>query len=500
LIYQAALFFPLPLVLYAQVTTDFQRPFDQGRVIELPGTSEYQGDLQQEIEWESDFPRVHTLEGILNQEIGWVPTSTGTDSASAQALFEGIPYPFPSSNLLTWVPAFRNFELLNFPASGWWGPSSAVGAVQIRLPDETNVSRSTFGGWGGSGGVWGGEGDYENPDFSMEGSFQHGSPNSFASTDALNILFGSNLTTNDSLKIKTGFLGAEWFGGDNWYSWFGSLKWESANFQSLEFKPFVQSAELNGVTVQEVGSDLNYHFTMGGLVESQLGFGLSHDDFSVGAESLNKGYVQNLEIINVLDDFKLNMAFRMDFSSTMEGMFSTTLGSQYRLGDFSIIGSYSKSVEPLSLTDVIHGDLGILYQPTDSFLAAFRVLTEMFENSWWTGGRAKIEYDLSGNVLGLLRELKFRVENQFLESSSGGTLLDTAGRVEWSFDQPLTFWFEARGFSERNFYTDGGIDCLITRQTKIYASIVNIGNYPAFWPDSTTPEGRIAWLGIETGF
>ncbi|MGH7739239.1 MAG: hypothetical protein ACREL1_03735, partial [bacterium] len=121
--------------LQAQVTTDVQRAFDQGQAIELPGATEYLGNLPQEIEWLTGQTPLYTTAGLLAQKVGWVGSGTasslGINSGSPGILFEGIPYPFESAAILNWLPVNQNLELLDFPASAWWGPATARGAVQI---------------------------------------------------------------------------------------------------------------------------------------------------------------------------------------------------------------------------------------------------------------------------------------------------------------------------------------------------------------------------------
>ena len=428
----------------------------------------------------------------------------GVNGGQPQVLFEGIPYPFLSSKNLIWLPAYQNFELLNFPSSAWWGPSAAMGAVQIRLPELTSTSRLEIGGWGGLNSIWGGEAGFENSRLSLGGVFQHGASDSFNSIDAFNFILGSQLIADDSFELRTGFLATQWFGSDNWYSFFGSMKWKYADFQSLELKPFIQFADLNGVAVKEFGSDLNYHFIMGGFIESQLGGGMSQDDFSnesvTPPKNNNKEYIQNSDVIDALGDFKINTTFRLDFSNVMRSAFSTSIGSQYRLGDFSILGDYSKTVDPLTLSDVLQGDFGFRYQPVDFYYLTCKLETEMLEGIWWTGGRIKTQWFPEDKFFGLFRKVQLGIEGRILGESSGDQyFFDTVARLQFSIFEPLTFWFVGHELSNQYFYADGGMDCFIAEQTKFYISFENIGNYPNSWPDLTTPKGRVAWLGMETG-
>ena len=503
LLLHAVLVFSSGLTLYAQVTTDVMRPFEQGQVIELPGTREYLGDLPQEIEWISDPCYFHTVEGLLSQQVGWVgqgvPTSLGINNGSPAILFEGVPYPFASASILNWLPVDRNLELMNFPASAWWGPTAATGAVQIRLPDPVETPMRSLALGGGSGGMGAGQGFFQNSVFSFDGNVQHGYLKGFGLSDTFNVLSGMKWAEDSPVKIESGFLGSQWFGGDNWYSFFTSFKWSSANFQTLELKPFLQTAQLNGREVQEFGSQVNYHFNMAGLIESQLELGFVHDDFTPWlAQGSDREYIQNMETFDALGDLLLNVAFRWDLSSAAATSFSTIWGAQYLMGDFRFLGNYAKDVDQLSYLDIQEGELGFRYQPQDDLSCTAKYVYEQVGSNLWNGERVRVQWIPEGTLFLVFREVQLEVEEQALSGTAGTTIFDTSCLAHWSFFQPLAFWLEGRGISEQSFYNSAGIDCLIKDQAKIYISVENFTDLPVSWPDPTTPQGRIFWVGAQT--
>ena len=157
------IFFARPEFLFSQVTADDFRPFGQGQVIDLPGTTDYLGDVPHEITAIADPIPYHTIAGLSATQVGWMGSGriypTGTNNTGVGVFFGDIPYPFPSTNILNWMPITGSFELLDFPAGAWWGPGSSMGAVQLQIPVLPEKSE-TFGSvWGGSEGLLGGTGN-----------------------------------------------------------------------------------------------------------------------------------------------------------------------------------------------------------------------------------------------------------------------------------------------------------------------------------------------------
>ncbi len=493
-----------PALLRAQVTTDIFQPFHQGQSIELPGTTEYLGDLPQEAAWAAEPEPFHTVEGLLAQQVGWVapgtPEALGISNGSPGVLFEGIPYPLESSAVLNWLPVVRGMELLDFPAAAWWGPTAATGAVQIRLPDAPATPSANLSLWGGSGGTGGGEAFSQNRVFSAEGDTQHGFLNG-PSSDTLRFISGWQWETGNPITVQSGFLGSQWFGGDDWYSFFTSLKWASPDFQTIELKPFVQTARLEGLEVLEYGSQVNYHLNMAGALESQVGAGFSHDDFSAMAPpGLNREYLQNTETLDVLGNFLVNMAFRWDFSQASSAAFSAILGCQYLLGDLQLVENYDKAVDPVSLQDIREEELGFRYLPDWGLASSLKFVDEWVGTNPWMGGRVKIQWVPAETTLFAFQELHLEAEEEFLENPSGTMIWDTGGQVSWSFFQPLSFRAGGREISGQVFHAEAGMDCLLKDRARIFVSAENITNPPVSWPDLTAPAGRIFWLGVETGF
>ncbi len=138
-------------LLFAQVTADDSRPFGQGQVIDLPGTTDYLGDIPHEITAITDPLPYHTIAGLSAAQVGWVYPNA-MNNQEVGVFFDDLPYPFPSATILNWMPATGSFELLDFPAGAWWGPGASKGAVQLQLPALPEKSE-TFGSmWGGSEG------------------------------------------------------------------------------------------------------------------------------------------------------------------------------------------------------------------------------------------------------------------------------------------------------------------------------------------------------------
>jgi hypothetical protein len=496
-------FFSNPVLLLSQVTADDSRPFGQGQVIDLPGTTDYLGDLPHEITVINDPVPYHTITGLSAAQVGWMGSGgmypTGSNSTGVGVFFDDIPYPFPSAAILNWIPSTGSFEFLDFPAGAWWGPCASTGAVQLQLPALPEKSE-TFGSiWGGSEGLWGGVGQYQNEILSVNGNYQHEALIDSNSADTFSTLSKINWIKNDSFKLESGFLGSQWLSNDSWYSFFTSIKLDGANFQSFQIKPFFQSAQFGGQNVKEMGSHIQYQFNMAGLFESHLIGGWSRDYFgsSPGSVDLNKEFVQNTEAFDALGFISGDLAFRWDFSNDSETIFSTLLGLQGSLGDWLLLGDYAKGTDTTLLEDVQQADFGVRYQPDNILNFSCKYIHEQIGTTVLNGGRIKFQLDHDSPLLMVFKKMRLELTEQCLQEQWGTWTNDVGGKLQFSLFQRDHFWFEGRDVSNQPFYKEMGTDYFLNDYLKIFISVANLDNIPVSWPDPISLEGRIFWLGIE---
>ncbi len=503
IIFCVLVFFSGPIFLFSQVTTDDSRPLGQGQVIELPGTTDYLGDIPHEITIIADPMPYHTISGLTATQVGWMGSggiySTGLNSAGAGVFFDDIPYPFPSATILNWMPTTGSLEFLDFPAGAWWGPGASMGAVQLQLPALPEKSE-TFGSvWGGSEGLLGGAGQYQNEILSVNGNYQHEALTDSNSADTFSTLSKINWIKNDSFKLESGFLGSQWLSNDSWYSFFTSIELNGSNFQSFQLKPFFQSAQLGGQDVKELGSHIQYQFNMAGLFESHLLAGWSRDYFDslVSSGDLNKEFVQNTEAFDALGFISGDLAFRWDFSNDSKTIFSTLLGMQGSLGDWLLLGDYANGTDASLIEDVQQFDFGVRYQPDDIWNFSCKYINEDIGSAVLNGGRIKFQLGQDSPLLMLFKKTRFELTEQCLREQWGTWTNDVGGKIQFSFFQRDHFWFEGRDVSNQPFYKEIGADYALNDYLKIFISVANLDNLPVSWPDPISLEGRILWFGIE---
>ncbi len=495
--------FNKPELVFAQVTVDDSRPFSQGEVIDLPGTTDYRGDIPHEITIITNPFPYQSIAGISATQVGWMSVGsmfpTSSNATGIGILFDDIPYPFASTAILNWMPPIGSFELLNLPVGAWWGPGSSVGAVQFQVPEWSEKPENFGSVWGGSGGILGGMGQYQNDNLSVSANYQHDVLTDSNSADVFSTLSKINWIENDSFKLESGFLGTQGLSNDSWYSFFTSIKLEGSNFQSLQIKPFFQSAQLGGQNVQEIGGHILYQFDMGGLFESHLVAGWSRDYFDSlsSSEDLSQKFIQNTETFDALGFISGDLAFRWDFSSDTETIFSTLLGMQGSLGDWFLLGDYSKGTDSISLEDVQQVDFGVRFQPNDFWNLSCKYIHEQIGTTEFDGGRVKLQLDHYSRFLMVFNKTRLELTEQSLQEQWGALTNDIGGKLQFSLFQQDNFWFQGRGVSNQPFYSEVGVDYMLNNCFKIFVSVANLDNLQVSWPDPNSSEGRVFWLGIE---
>ena len=349
-------------------------------------------------------------------------------------------------------------------------------------------------------GFWAERGIYQNEILSANGNYQHEALANSNTADTFSTLSKINWIKSDSFKLESGFLGSQWLSNDSWYSFFTSIKLEGPNFQSIQIKPFFQSAQLGGKNVKEIGNHIQYQFNIAGLFESHLIGGWSRDyfDSSPGSGDLNKEFVQNTETFDALGFISGDLAFRWDFSNDSETIFSTLLGLQGSLGDWLLLGDYAKGTNAILLGDVQQADFGVRYQPDDIWSFSCKYMHEQIGTALLNGGRIKFQAGHDSPLLMVFKKTRLELTEQSLQEQGGTWKNDVGGKLQFSLFQQDNFWFQGRGVSNQPFYTEIGANYSIDDHLKVFISAANLDNLPVSWPDPISLEGRIFWFGIES--
>ncbi len=501
-----ALFWGIVPRAHAQVTLDAERPFGLGEVIILPGSSDYLGDVPHETEAITDPLPYHSLEGMIASQVGWLaPPSApnlGLHAYAPGLLFDEIPYPFESSSILDWLPAGTSFTVLNFPSSAWWGPSAAAGAVQLKAPGLSQGVGGKFSAWGGDPLAVGGYGSFHSPSLAFCGDYRHSTGGSKGVEDSFYAASKIQWFQDDSAGLESGLLGAQRFLNDDWYLAYTNFRLSILDFQTLQLKPYYQTATLGGQRLQEAGGRLDYLFNMAGLAESHWGMGWSRDDLSTGggAESFQRGYFQNTEFFDILGSVTVDMAFRWDFSSNSATLFSALIGAQYNEGAFSVMGDYAKGRPEFSIQDIRQWDAGLRYQIGEEWNLTGKYVGEEAGQGPLNGVKWGLQADHRSVWGAAFSELKFDLEEEALADGSGNIAYDTGGNISVKVLRWFHLWMKGRGFSNTPFYYEIGGDCPLDDGTRVYVSAANLSQGSTPWPEPLGPDGSVFWVGLESKF
>ncbi|HXL72210.1 MAG TPA: hypothetical protein VN963_01175, partial [bacterium] len=425
-----------PHLLFAQLTADETLPFGEGNVVTLPATSAYLGDLPHSIFLVTNDFQSNTIGGMQVPLVGWTDPlgqpSIGMHAASPGFLFEGIPYPLGSTASLNILPFTGTAEIFDFPAAAWWGNKSSNGAVELVAPDAQNKIFDSFSIAGGTQGIFNDDDKFKNTFLGMDFSYRHGTSQGLGETDNFNLISKENWLKTDAFNLGSGFLGTRTSTGDYWYSTYMTLDLMSPNFQTLQFKPYFQTAQAGSQSIQEAGGFLNYLFNLAGIAESHLGVGFNTDNSpSVGLNS-NNGFLQSTNLVDILGNLTMDLAFRWDFSSISNTTFSTVIGLQGTIDSLVLLGDYDKGVMAVTFQDVQESDFGFRFQPNDSWNTTLKYVYEQLGTTGYNGGRFQLQTNSFG-VLGLIRNLQFDFEEQTLIDQNLAVFYDSGLTLKFSF-------------------------------------------------------------------
>jgi hypothetical protein len=482
---------------------DSVQDFAQSDTVFLPATTDDLGALPYRIQLTHSQDGFNSVAGLLSGQVGWGNDLgqglAGLRVLSPGLLFEGVAYPLANRNILNWMPALGSMEFLNFPAQAWWGPEAAAGAIQFREPELGNSPVGQLTLWGGTGGFGDFFGKYSDSNLAITGDYRHSPDTDFSDTvqQTFAVQAKTQLLNDDEWNIHAGFLGAQNETGDNWYSWVGDLQWSDQNFQSIRLRPYFQTARAQNQQADEFGSRLDYDVDLAGALEGNWALGFSHLSSDEGK---NEGYIQNTDLIDVLGDFTLNAAFRIDFSSVQNSNFSTLLGLQYNLGIITLLGDYATGLDPLSGFSIQQEDLGakIHLETKDELdlLYNHQYNSQVVLN----GGTVKFMKGfelLDGPVL---EEASLDLEAQWLKSIFGQNFGDVSFEFNGRLFRSLRVRINARVIQDAPWVGTASLAYPVEPQLTLFITGQNLGNNPVSWPESDFQPGFNLMGGMTLGF
>jgi hypothetical protein len=492
-----------PGLLFAQLSTDATLPFGQGGVIDLPATSAYLGDLPHSISLVTNDFQSSTIGGIQVPLVGWTDPlgqpSLGIHSAAPGVVFEDIPYPLASASSLNVLPFSGTAEIFNFPAAAWWGNNASNGAIELVAPTVQDKPIDSFSVAGGTQGIFSDDDQFKNAFLGVDFNYRHGESQGLGQTDNFNFISRENWLKTDALSLGSGFLGTRGSNGDDWYSTYVTFDLMSPNFQTLQLKPYFQTAQAGTQSIQEAGGILNYVFNLAELTESHLGIGFNSDSGSNAGLTSNNAFLQSTNLVDVLGDLTIDFAFRWDFSSIANTTFSTVVGIQGTMGSFVLLGDYDKDVMPITFQDVQQSDLGFRFQLNDSWNASLKYVYEQLGTAVYNGARGQLQTN-NYDVLRLIRNLQFDFEEQALVDQNSSIFYDSGLTVKLRFTSVDQWWVTARCLSDEPVFIESGLSLMLDKELKVYGSVENIAGIGISVPDSDQPVGTVISGGLQYTF
>jgi hypothetical protein len=273
----------------------------------------------------------------------------------------------------------------------------------------------------------------------------------------------------------------------------------SPNFQTFQLKPYFQTAQSGGQSIQEAGSFLDYLFNFAGLAESHVGVGFNTDSSSNIGLTSNHGFLQSTNFVDVLGDVTMDLAFRWDFSSVSNTTFSTIIGLQGTIDSFVLSGDYNKGVSPITFEDVQQSDLGIRFKPNDSWNAALKFVYEQLGTTAFDGGQFELQTNYY-DVLRLIRNLQFDFSEQVLMDQNSYMFYDSGLTLKLSFTSFDQWWVTARCLSDEPLFIESGLSLTLDKQLKVYGSVENIAGIGISVPNFDQPVGTVTSIGIQCCF
>ena len=338
----------------------------------------------------------------------------------------------------------------------------------------------------------------QNSILSFTGSFRDNALENGSNIGTFNSASDLQWIQADGVNIESGLLASQWLTSNNWYSFFTSFKLEGTDFQSIQIKPYIQTAQLGNQILNEFGGFVDYLVDLGEVTKTHIGIGLSKD-FLLANTSTNE-FIQCSEFFDELGSIKGDVTVRWDFSNSMNTNFSLLMGGQYLQGNFTFLGDYEKDVyQPLE-QNIQQGDLGIRLYPDETWSVTGKYQYVEEGNQEWNGIRIQALWTPMDNFIGIFKKLHFQFDEEGLADDSGNITYDSGCKLSFSFFDLDKIWIEGRGYSDQFFYNELGMDYSLSDQLKVFAVISNASNNPVSWPDPYLTSGRNWSVGIRSQF
>jgi len=423
-----------PALSYS-LTVDRGRPFGAGEILGFPGADYFAGDLSHEL---------RVLDPLLARDPfqGWSSFSLSRANpfsfSPGSLLFEGLACPLPGMALEGVLPSGAGtVETHDFPASAWWGPSAAGGAIHLRAPLFDPDTPFIAGGWAGVPHRAGAHVRFPGDLGTLAGSFRMKDDRLDGEVDAWTVTGRCRRDWKGDTRLAGGAMDLKTLSGARWTSLYGEVRSGVGHFNEWSLKPYVQRAVHSALEARQGGIEARTLFNMAGFVESQLATGVERIlwEGTDAAPARTRGFVQNTESFDALGIVMGDLALRGDFETHEAPRYSLAAGLQGHYGALGFHAGSERSEGGGEPSRFRQDRVGLRYLPGDSLDAGIHYAAGIAP---WIGGfhGPAVHMDLSINdpLIPRARRLIVRTECQTLLTSLAARHNEAAVGLELTLD------------------------------------------------------------------
>lgn len=476
----------------------------------VPGSWAYVGDTAYApavIENPKPWRTVASLAAFYPE---WGYSSGSTFAGRYGLLFEGIACPIPAMAALLPVGGLGSVELLGFPSGAWWGPQAGSGAVQFCAPQPAEGSQNPVStsswfsnrelglglGWTGTNAAARGAWDRRDEIASVWGNGLSGTASAEASLGGPWSLGGSTLHESSDQA--------------EWNVVRGVLGWNSGNFQEVKIAPYVQQSRWEGLSAREGGVQVDHHFDMAGLFETNAGIGGASRTWKDGSGqgSPQFGYMRCGFFADVLGMANLDATGRWDGASGSHASPSLMGGLRVPRGPFTFEAALHRSSQSGDTPDQIlaggrvsENAFGIQVRPWNRGMFSVRYFRRTDGALRFDAWEPKMAWDWHRSILKVLKRIRLEADALYPKSLAGIGMPDRilVGRLELGLPWDWSLWSSIRLEKQQRGSVLAGLR-IPRGDSAVLLEMENLGMGPSIWPDPFLEPGRRVRVSWEASF
>jgi hypothetical protein len=303
---------------------------------------------------------------------------------------------------------------------------------------------------------------------------------------------------DEEFHLSSGFFAGGGKGEDHWVVLYTGTEVTLGPFQTLQVRPYFQSAKGGAERVQEAGLEGRYRFDLGGLAQAQIGGGLLHSTPTgvPGGQEGTRGRLEAGIQGDVLGMAMGDLALRFDRDGPYDA-FGFLVGLQVVEEDLTWRGDLAKGGMPQGGGEVLEGGVGVRFQPDEHLDLTAKLFHENAFGKGMEGLRCGLQWRAERPFIGFPTRFELRVLEKVSRDGGGGLHWDTAAHLGFGILGPERFWVQGRSLSNGPLLLEAGSELKVHEGTRLFLVLSNLGNFPIPWPDGDSPIGTHLTGGFE---